>query len=73
MRLQYIECKDGGWEFRFINKGRIILHSESYDSFANAKRAVKSFESEFLEAVTDDKLEIDIQEKFNKERADLLQ
>lgn len=43
MRLQYLEQKDGGWSYRLVSKGRILVHSESYVSINNAERALENF------------------------------
>ncbi|MRS06010.1 hypothetical protein EG832_22750 [bacterium] len=50
MTLEYIEYKNG-WAYRFKNKGRILVHSEAYDSKDNAERAAQSFIQELTEAL----------------------
>ncbi len=43
MNIEIIKVKNGEWEYRFKSKGRITTHSESYNSLANAKRALSGF------------------------------
>jgi hypothetical protein len=58
MILQIVEYKDG-WGYRFKNKGRILVHSEPYDSRPNAERAAKNFEIEIFEAIQKNELEVE--------------
>ena len=43
MEKQIVEQKDGKFQYRIKNKGRILFHSEGYDSKSNAKRALNKF------------------------------
>jgi len=58
MKLQIIEYNNG-WAYRFMNKGRILVHSEAYDSKANAERAAQNFETEIFEAIEKKTLEVE--------------
>jgi uncharacterized protein YegP (UPF0339 family) len=59
MKIQYVKYVNG-WGYRLLNKGRILLHSENYDSRTNAMRAARSFVKEMAEATSEGKLKIGI-------------
>ena len=59
MQIEIYEFKNNQFGYRIKSKGRILVHSESYDSLSNTKRAVINFKKGFAKLLlSDDKIEI---------------
>lgn len=59
MKLQIFESKDKNWVFRFKNKGRVINSGKGYNTRYNAERGANNFIQELIEAVENDKLNVE--------------
>lgn len=54
MNIEIYEFKNNQFGYRIKSKGRILVHSESYDSLNNTKRAVANFKKGFAKMILSD-------------------
>ncbi len=54
MHFEIYEFKNNQFGYRIKSKGKILVHSECYDSLSNTKRAVTNFKKGFAKMVLSD-------------------